>query len=41
LALGGGLNYSGEGGFSVGLDYAWKYLGVLGGTNFFSVSLGW
>jgi hypothetical protein len=41
LALGGGLNYTGEGGFSVGLDYAWKYLGVLGGTNFFSVSLGW
>ncbi|MEA2724765.1 MAG: hypothetical protein QOH59_2536, partial [Gemmatimonadales bacterium] len=22
-------------------DYAWKYLGVLGSTNFFSVSLGW
>src|SRR3954447_853520 len=41
LALGGGLNYSGESGFSIGLDYAWKYLGVLGGTNFFSVSLGW
>jgi hypothetical protein len=41
LALGGGVNYAGEGGFNVGLDYAWKYLGVLGGTNFFSVSLGW
>lgn len=40
LALGGGLNY-GTGNFSIGLDYAWKYLGVLGGTNFFSVSLGW
>jgi hypothetical protein len=40
LALGGGLNY-GTGNFSVGFDYAWKYLGVLGSTNFFSVSLGW
>jgi hypothetical protein len=40
LALGGGLNY-GSGNFNLGLDYAWKYLGVLGGTNFFSVSLGW
>lgn len=40
LALGGGVNY-GSGNFNLGLDYAWKYLGVLGGTNFFSVSLGW
>jgi len=40
LALGGGLNY-GSGNFNVGFDYAWKYLGVLGATNFFSVSLGW
>jgi hypothetical protein len=40
LALGGGLNY-GTGNFNVGFDYAWKYLGVLGSTNFFSVSLGW
>ena len=40
LAMGGGLNYA-SGDFGIGLDYAWKYLGVLGGTNFFSVSLGW
>jgi hypothetical protein len=40
LALGGGLNY-GSGNFNLGLDYAWKYLGVLGGTNFFSVTVGW
>jgi hypothetical protein len=40
LAFGGGLNY-GSGNFNLGLDYAWKYLGVLGGTNFFSISLGW
>jgi hypothetical protein len=41
LALGGGVNYASEGGFNLGLDYAWRYMGVLGGTNFFSVSLGW
>jgi hypothetical protein len=40
LALGGGLNY-GSGNFNLGLDYAWKYLGILGSTNFFSVSFGW
>jgi hypothetical protein len=40
LALGGGVNYE-SGNFNLGLDYAWKYLGVLGGTNFFSVTLGW
>jgi hypothetical protein len=41
LAFGGGLNYAAGGDFNLGLDYAWKYLGVLGGTNFFSVSVGW
>jgi hypothetical protein len=42
LAFGGGLQYgqSSEG-FSLGLDYAYKYLGVLGPTNFFSFTLGW
>jgi hypothetical protein len=40
LAFGGGVNYA-TGNFNLGLDYAWKYLGVLGGTNFFSVSVGW
>ncbi|MFL5496227.1 MAG: PorV/PorQ family protein [Gemmatimonadales bacterium] len=40
LAFGGGLNFAKES-FNIGVDYAWKYLGVLGGTNFFSVSLGW
>jgi hypothetical protein len=40
LAFGGGVNY-GSSNFNVGLDYAWKYLGVLGGTYFFSISLGW
>jgi hypothetical protein len=34
------LNYEQET-FSLGLDYAWRYQGILGGTNFFSVSVGW
>jgi hypothetical protein len=40
LAFGGGVNY-GSGNFSLGVDYAYKYLGVLGGTNFFTLSVGW
>jgi hypothetical protein len=34
------LNYASEG-FLLGFDYAWRYMGVLGGTNFFTVNLGW
>jgi len=41
LAFGGGLLYGQGAGFSLGLDYAYKYLGVLGPTNFFSFTLGW
>lgn len=41
LAFGGGLLYGAGNGFSLGLDYAYKYLGVLGPTNFFSFTLGW
>jgi len=41
LAFGGGLMYGQQSGFSLGLDYAYKYLGVLGPTNFFSFSIGW
>jgi hypothetical protein len=40
LAFGGGLNYNSPG-VQLGFDYAWKYLGVLGGTNFFTLSVGW
>lgn len=40
LAVGGGLNYN-AGNFGIGLDYAFRYQGVLGGTNFFTFSLGW
>ena len=28
-------------GFALSLDYAYKYLGILGPTNFFSFTLGW
>ena len=41
LAFGGGLLYGQGAGFSLGLDYAYKYLGILGPTNFFSFTLGW
>jgi hypothetical protein len=41
LAFGGGLMYGGESGFNLSLDYAYKYMGILGPTNFFSFSLGW
>jgi hypothetical protein len=41
LAVGGGLSYGNDAGFSVGLDYAYKYMGVLGGTNFFTLEVGW
>jgi hypothetical protein len=40
LALGGGLMYA-RGDFSLGLDYAYRHLGILGGTNVFSASLSW
>ena len=40
MAVGGGLNYQ-SGNFNLGFDYAYKYLGILGGTNFFSFSIGW
>jgi hypothetical protein len=40
LAFGGGLTYDTPG-LLVGFDYAWKKLGLLGNTNFFTVTLGW
>jgi hypothetical protein len=42
LAVGGGLQYGGTGGgFGLSLDYAYKYLGILGPSNFYSFSIGW
>lgn len=40
LALGGGLNYDTEG-ILLGFDYAYRHMGVLGSTNFFTISVGW
>jgi hypothetical protein len=40
VAFGGGLFYQTPGKFRVGLDYAYRYMGVLGGTNFFSLDFG-
>jgi hypothetical protein len=40
LALGGGIAF-GRGAVKFGVDYAWRSLGPLGSTNFFSFSLGW
>ena len=40
LALGGGIAY-GRGNLRLGVDYAWRSMGPLGSTNFFSFSLGW
>jgi hypothetical protein len=39
-AGGGGLFYE-TGNFLVGVDYAFKYMGILGPTHFVSLSLGW
>jgi hypothetical protein len=42
LAFGGGLMYGATGnGFGLSLDYAYKYMGILGATNFFSFAIGW
>jgi hypothetical protein len=40
LAGGGGLAF-GQGTLNISVDYAYKYMGVLGPTHFFSVGLGW
>jgi len=40
LAGGGGINYK-AGTFKLGVDYAYKYMGILGGTHFISFDLGW
>ena len=40
MAAGAGLGW-GRGDFKIGVDYAYKSLGTLGGTNFVSLSIGW
>jgi hypothetical protein len=41
LALGGGIGYRARSGLGLTVDYAYKSLGILGGTNFFSATLHW
>jgi len=41
LALGGGLGYTARSGFGLSVDYAFRHMGVLGGTNFFSATIHW
>ncbi len=41
LALGGGVGFRSRSGFGLMVDYAWRSLGLLGGTNFFSATLHW
>ena len=40
LGVGGGVSYS-RGRARVGFDYAYRNMGVLGGTNFLSFTVGW
>jgi hypothetical protein len=40
LAAGGGLAYT-QGNFNLSVDYAFKYMGILGPTHFVSFGLGW
>ena len=40
LALGAGLGFR-SGSFSIGVDYAYRHLGLLPSVNMFSVKLGW
>jgi hypothetical protein len=39
-AAGGGLFYDKEN-FLLGVDYAFKYMGILGATHFVSLTVGW
>jgi hypothetical protein len=41
LAVGGGVGFKAHSGFGLDVDYAWRSLGLLGGTNFFSATLHW
>jgi hypothetical protein len=41
LAFGGGLNYATASGFLLGVDYAYRHMGVLGATSFFTFNVGW
>jgi hypothetical protein len=40
LAGGGGISFT-QGNFNLSVDYAYKYMGILGATHFLSLGLGW
>ena len=40
LSLGGGIGYSPNEKSSVGVDYAWRNLGLIGNQQLFSLSFG-
>ncbi len=41
LAMGGGIGYRSRAGFGLAIDYAYRDLGVLGGTHFYSATIHW
>jgi len=41
LAFGGGINFTAASGFLLGVDYAYRHMGVLGATSFFTFNVGW
>jgi hypothetical protein len=41
LAFGGGINFTAASGFLLGMDYAYRHMGVLGATSFFTFNVGW
>jgi opacity protein-like surface antigen len=41
LGLGGGISYAAANGFLLGVDYAYRHMGVFGGTSFFTFNVGW
>jgi hypothetical protein len=41
LGLGGGIQYAAASGFLLGIDYAYRHMGVFGGTSFFTFNVGW
>jgi hypothetical protein len=42
IAFGGGISWASRGGgIGIGVDYAYRNLGLLGGTDFFSMSVSW
>jgi len=41
FSAGGGLRFGRAAGFTVGFDYAYRHMGLLGGVNMISIGLTW